>query len=74
MKLFELSLILKYLIVVLMGSRGVFVNADTKNFDYVECGQTYHSIDEVDGFEVLIRGKGSTKAPDYFHFQIMYMQ
>lgn len=30
-----------------MGSRGAFVNVDIGNFDFVENGQTYHSIGEL---------------------------
>lgn len=50
-----------------MGSRGAFVNIDGKNFDFVEHGQTYHSIGEVDGVKILVRDFGSVKAPDYSH-------
>ena len=50
-----------------MGSRGAFVNVNTKDFTFVDDGQTYHSIGEVDGVKVLVRDKGSVKAPDYSH-------
>lgn len=52
-----------------MGSRGAFVNVNLKNFDFVDGGQTYHSIGEVDGIKVLVRDSGSVKAPDYSHSQ-----
>lgn len=52
-----------------MGSRGAFVNVDIGNFDFVEDGQTYHSIGEVDGIKILVRDSGSVKAPELSHTQ-----
>lgn len=51
-----------------MGGRGAFINVNKNDFTFVENGQTYHSIGEVDGVKVLVREKGnSVKAPDYSH-------
>lgn len=51
-----------------MGGRGAFINVNKQDFTFVEGGQTYHSIGEVDGVKVLVREKGnSVKAPDYSH-------
>ncbi|GEM_PF-3065593 len=50
-----------------MGSRGAFVNVEKGNFKFIEGGQTYRSIGEVDGVKVLIKTSGSVKAPEYSH-------
>lgn len=50
-----------------MGGRGAFVDVSSGDFNFVEGGQTYQAIGEVDGVEVLIRTSGSVKAPDYSH-------
>ena len=51
-----------------MGGRGAFKNIDSKDFTFVEGGQTYVKVGEVAGVEVLIRkGKLSVKAPEYSH-------
>lgn len=50
-----------------MGSRGAFVNINVNDFNFVDSGQTYHSIGIVEGVKVLVRDKGSVKAPDYSH-------
>ena len=38
-----------------MGGRGAFKNIDSKDFTFVEGGQTYVKVGEVAGVEVLIR-------------------
>ena len=50
-----------------MGSRGAFVDVASGNFNFVEGGQTYQSIGEVDGVKVLVKITGSVKAPEYSH-------
>lgn len=50
-----------------MGSRGAFVNVDMGDFHFNDGGQSYHSIGEVEGVKVLVRDKGSVKAPEFSH-------
>ncbi len=50
-----------------MGGRGSFEDVDKGDFTFVEGGQTYHSIGEIDGVKVLVRDKGAVKAPEYSH-------
>lgn len=50
-----------------MGSRGAFVNVYEGDFRFVENGQTYHSIGEYEGVKILVRDKGSIKAPEFSH-------
>lgn len=50
-----------------MGSRGSFVNISLGDFRFKEDGKTYSSIGEVDGVKVLVREKGSSKAPEFSH-------
>ena len=50
-----------------MGSRGAFENVEQGNFNFIEGGQTYRSIGEVDGAKVLVKTSGSVKAPEYSH-------
>lgn len=50
-----------------MGSRGSFVSVNTGNFTFVENGQRYRSIGEIDGAKVLIQTTGAVKAPEYSH-------
>lgn len=50
-----------------MGSRGAFVSVDKNNFTFVENGQKYFSIGEVDNVKVLIQQSGAVKAPEYSH-------
>lgn len=38
-----------------MGSRGAFEDVSVGNFNFVDGGQTYKSVGEVDGIKVLIR-------------------
>lgn len=51
-----------------MGSRGAFISVNEGNFKFVEGGQTYHKIGEIDNVHVLMRqGNLSVKAPEYSH-------
>lgn len=51
-----------------MGGRGSFINVNSDDFEFVEGGQTYHSLGFVDNVEVLVRETGiSVKAPEYSH-------
>ena len=51
-----------------MGGRGAFKNVASKDFAFVENGQTYIKVGEVDGVELLVRkGNLSVKAPEYSH-------
>ncbi len=51
-----------------MGSRGAFVDVNAGDFTFVDSGQTFNSIGEVDGVKVLVRTAGySVKAPEYSH-------
>lgn len=50
-----------------MGSRGAFVDISLGDFHFKKDGKTYSSIGEVDGVKVLVRDKGSSKAPEFSH-------
>ncbi len=51
-----------------MGGRGAFVDVNNKDFTFVEGGQTYISVGEVDGIKIIVRkGNLSVKAPEYSH-------
>ena len=50
-----------------MGSRGAFEDVAKGDFTFVEGGQTYKSVGEVDGIKVLVRTSGSVKAPEFSH-------
>lgn len=50
-----------------MGGRGAFVNVNTGDFRFVENGQKYHSVGEVDGIKILVQSSGSVSAPFYSH-------
>lgn len=56
-----------------MGSRGAFEDVVTGNFNFVEGGQTYKSIGEVDGIKVLVKTSGSVKAPEYSHTEYSHI-
>ncbi len=52
----------------IMGGRGAFKNVSSKDFTFVENGQTYFKVAEIDGVEILVRkGNVSVKAPEYSH-------
>jgi len=50
-----------------MGSRGAFVSVNTGDFSFVEGGQNYYSIGEIDNVKVLVQKEGAVKAPEYSH-------
>lgn len=50
-----------------MGGRGAFVDVSAGDFNFVEGGQTYKSIGEVEGVKVLMKTSGSVKAPEFSH-------
>lgn len=50
-----------------MGGRGAFVDIDKGNFTFVEGGQQYVSVGEIDGIKVLVKVSGPVKAPEYSH-------
>lgn len=51
-----------------MGGRGAFVNVKDKNFSFVDNGQTFITVGEVDEIKILVRQKPySVKAPEYSH-------
>lgn len=50
-----------------MGSRGSFVNVNSGDFAFEENGQTYFTIGEKMGVQVLVRPNTSVKAPEYSH-------
>lgn len=55
-----------------MGSRGAFVDVNLKDFTLnIGIGknqQTYKTIGEIDGVQIIVQEKGqSVKAPDYSH-------
>lgn len=50
-----------------MGGRGAFVDVSKGNFSFVEGGQLYNSIGEVNGVKVLMQKEGAVKAPEYSH-------
>ena len=50
-----------------MGSRGAFEDVDTGKFNFIENGQNYHTVGEVDGVQVILQDSGAVKAPEYSH-------
>lgn len=50
-----------------MGSRGAFINIDKGNFCFVENGQHYETIGEIEGTKILIQKIGAVKAPEFSH-------
>ena len=46
-----------------MGSRGAFQDVDTGKFNFVENGQNYHTVGDVDGVQVILQNSGAVKAP-----------
>ena len=55
-----------------MGGRGAFVNVDLKDFRFnngsEDMRQTFHTIGEIDGVQIIVREKGfSVGAPEYSH-------
>lgn len=50
-----------------MGSRGAFVNVNEGNFNFVNGGQNYFVVGEVDDVKILIKPNGSIGAPLYSH-------
>lgn len=50
-----------------MGGRGAFISVKDGDFTFVEGGQKYAKIGEIDGVQILIQSKGSVKAPEYSH-------
>ena len=38
-----------------MGSRGAFQDVDTGKFNFVENGQNYHTVGDVDGVQVILQ-------------------
>lgn len=50
-----------------MGGRGAFEDVSAGNFQFVVNGQTYKSVGNVDGVEILLRTRGAVKAPEYSH-------
>ena len=50
-----------------MGSRGAFQDVDTGKFNFVENGQNYHTVGDVDGVQVILQNSGAVKAPEYSH-------
>lgn len=42
-----------------MGSRGAFQDVDTGKFNFVENGQNYHTVGDVDGVQVILQNSGS---------------
>lgn len=41
-----------------MGSRGAFQDVDTGKFNFVENGQNYHTVGDVDGVQVILQNSG----------------
>lgn len=51
-----------------MGGRGQFVNVVTGDFSFIDNGQTFIKVGEIDGVHILIRqAPYSVKAPEYSH-------
>ena len=48
-----------------MGSRGAFEDVDTGKFNFVENGQNYHTVGDVDGVQVILQNSGAVNAPEY---------
>lgn len=50
-----------------MGSRSSFKNVGAGDFRFVENGETYLSIGSFDNVKILIKARGSVKAPEFSH-------
>lgn len=50
-----------------MGSRSSFKDVSAKDLRFTEGGKTYRSVGEIDGIKILIKEKGSVKAPEFSH-------
>lgn len=51
-----------------MGGRGAFVDVKNNDFRFVENGQTFITVGEIDGIEIIIRKKPyATNVPMYSH-------
>lgn len=50
-----------------MGSRSSFKNVGAGDFRFVENGETYLSIGSFDNVKILIKERGSVKAPEFSH-------
>lgn len=50
-----------------MGSRSSFKNVGAGDFRFVENGETYLSIGSLDNVKILIKERGSVKAPEFSH-------
>lgn len=53
--------------VIVLGSRGAFIDVNEGNFNFTEGGQRYETIGEVDGIMILNQTFGPVKAPEYSH-------
>lgn len=51
-----------------MGGRGAFINVENKDFRFVDNGQTFITIGEIDDIQIISRMKPyQSKAPEYSH-------
>lgn len=44
-----------------MGSRGAFQDVDTGKFNFVENGQNYHTVGDVDGVQVILQNIANSR-------------
>ncbi len=50
-----------------MGSRSSFRNVGSKNFEFVDNGQTFITVGSFENVQILIKERGSVKAPEFSH-------
>lgn len=50
-----------------MGSRGAFIDVYKGDFSFVENGQCYETIGQIEGVVVIKKTHGSVNAPEYSH-------
>ena len=50
-----------------MGSRASFKSVKSKDFSFVDNGETYRSIGEFENVKILVKENGSVKAPEFSH-------
>ena len=50
-----------------MGSRSSFKNVHAGDFTFVDGGKTFRSIGGFDNVKILVKERGSVKAPEFSH-------
>lgn len=52
---------------IIIGSRGAFINVDRGDFNFVLNRKLYESIGKIGEVNILIKCSGSVKTPEYSH-------